>query len=267
MFNSLLITLREGLEAALIIGIILGYLSKINQKQLYKYIYIGIGLGVASSIFAAFLFERIAGGFEGRSEEIFEGIVMLVAVVILTTMIFWMNKQSTTIGAEVREKVEIAVGKRQALGLVALAFVSIFREGIEIVLFMNATIVNSSAESSLLGGILGLAIALLIAWIVFKTAVNINLKKFFQITGLFIIFISAGMLAGGIHELQEAGILPVFIEHVWDINDILDEKGILGSFLKAVFGYNANPSLLEVIAYLAYLIVAIKLFFTTKKSN
>jgi len=267
MLNSLLITLREGLEAALIIGIILGYLSKINQKQFYKYIFIGIGLGVASSILTAILFERIAGGFEGRAEEIFEGIVMLVAVVILTTMIFWMNKQSNTIGVDVREKVEIAVGKRQSLGLIALAFVSIFREGIEIVLFMNATVVNSSAESSLLGGILGLAIALIIAWIVFRTAVNINLKRFFQITGLFIIFISAGMLAGGIHELQEAGILPVFIEHVWDINGILDEEGILGSFLKAMFGYNANPSIAEVIAYLAYIVIALKLFFATKKSK
>ncbi|MDO8548856.1 MAG: FTR1 family protein, partial [Ignavibacteria bacterium] len=94
MFNSLLITLREGLEAALIIGIILGYLSKVNQKQLYTHIFIGTGLGIVASILAAFLFETFAGGFEGKAEEIFEGIVMLVAVVILTTMILWMNKQS-----------------------------------------------------------------------------------------------------------------------------------------------------------------------------
>ena len=267
MFSSLLITLREGLEAALIIGIILGYLSKVNQKQLYKHIFIGTGLGVASSILAAFIFEKLVGGFEGKAEQMFEGIVMLVAVVILTTMVLWMNKQSKNIGADIREKIDASVGKSQIWGLISLAFVSVFREGIEIVLFMNAAVVNSSTENSLIGGVLGLIIALITAWLVFRTTLNLNLKKFFQVTGIFIIFIAAGMLAGGIHELEEAGIIPIIIEHVWDINNILDEKGIVGSFLKAVFGYNGNPSITEVTAYIAYLVVSFKLFFTSKTKN
>ncbi|NJD01919.1 MAG: iron permease, partial [Ruminiclostridium sp.] len=136
MFSSLLITLREGLEAALIIGIILGYLSKVNQKQLYKHIFIGTGLGIIASILAAILFERFAGGFEGKAEQIFEGIVMLVAVIILTTMVLWMNKQSRIIGSDIRGKIDAAVGKSQAWGLISLAFVSVFREGIEVVLFI-----------------------------------------------------------------------------------------------------------------------------------
>ena len=262
MLSSLLITLREGLEAALTIGIILGYLSKVNQKQLYKHIFIGIGLGVLASIFAAVLFNIFTGGFEGKAEQIFEGTVLLFAVLILTTMVLWMNKQSKNIGSDIHEKIDAAVGKSQIWGLILLAFISIFREGIEIVLFMNAAVVNSSTENSLIGGVLGLIIALAIAWIIFKTTVTLNLKKFFQLTGAFIIFIAAGMLAGGIHEFEEAGIIPIIVEHVWDINGILNENGTVGSFLKAVFGYNGNPSIIEVIAYFTYLIVAVKLFFS-----
>lgn len=123
---------------------------------------------------------------------------------------------------------------------------------------MNAAVVNSSTENSLIGGVLGFIIALIVAWLVFRTTLNLNLKKFFQLTGAFIIFIAAGMLAGGIHELEEAGIIPIIIEHVWDINSILNDKGTVGSFLKAVFGYNGNPSITEVLAYFAYIAVTIK---------
>jgi len=267
MFSSLLITLREGLEAALIIGIILGYLSKVDQKQLYKHIFIGIGLGILASIFAAVMFSVFTGGFDGKAEQIFEGIVLLVAVCILTTMILWMNKQSKNLGSDIQMKIDAAVGKRQIWGLIALAFISVFREGIEIVLFMNAAIVNSSTENSLIGAVLGLIIALLIAWVIFKRTAKLNLKKFFQLTGALMIFIAAGMLAGGIHELQEAGIVPIIIEHVWDINGFIDENGPVGSFLKAVFGYNGNPSILEVLAYLTYLVVILKLFFTASPKN
>lgn len=260
MFNSLLITLREGLEEVLVIGIILGYLSKVNQKQFYKHIFVGTGLGVIASILAAILFENLAGGFEGKAEQVFEGIVMLIAVVILTSMVLWMNKQSKNIGLDIRGKIDDAVGKSQIWGLISLAFVSVFREGIEIVLFMNAAVINSSAENSLIGGVLGLITALILSWLIFRTSINLNLKKFFQLTGAFIVLIAAGMLAGGIHEFEEAGIIPIIIEHVWDFNSILNEKGTLGSFLKAVFGYNGNPSITEVLGYFAYLAITIKLY-------
>lgn len=266
MFSSLLITLREGLEAALIIGIILGYLSKVKQKQLYKHIFIGAGLGVLASIVAAVLFNVLAGGFEGKAEQIFEGTVLLVAVTILSTMLLWMNKQSKSIGSDIQTKIDIAVGKGHIWGLISIAFLSVFREGIEIVLFMNAIAVNVSPGNSLAGGVIGLVIALTIAWFVFKSTAKLNLKKFFKITGIFMIFIAAGMLAGSIHEFEEAGIIPILIEHVWDINSILDENGTAGSFLKAVFGYNGNPSLIEVIIYLTYLVVTLKTFSTANSS-
>ncbi len=267
MISSLLITLREGLEAALIIGIILGYLYKVGHKQLYKHIFVGTSLGVLASIFAAVMFNIFAGGFEGKAEEIFEGVVLLIAVIILTTMILWMNKQSKNFGSDIRLKIEAAIGKSQIWSLISLAFISVFREGIEIVLFMNAAVINSSAENSLIGGVLGLIIALIVAWIIFKTTARLNLKKFFQLTGVFIIFIAAGMLSSSIHEFEEAGILPIIIGQVWNINSFLDEKGTIGSFLKAVFGYNGNPSIVEVLAYFTYLAVTVKLFFTANPKN
>jgi len=262
MFSSLLITLREGLEAALVIGIILGYLTKVSKKQFYKHIFIGSGLAVMASIAAAYLFSVLADGFEGKAEQIFEGTVLFVAVILLTSMILWMNRQSKNLASDIHGEIDSVVGKNQIWGLISLAFISVFREGIEIVLFMNATLLNATKQNSLLGGILGLIIALIIAWIVLKTTANLNLKKFFQITGAFVILIAAGMLAGAVREFEEAGIVPIIIEHVWDINSILDENGTAGLFLKAIFGYNGNPSIVEVFAYFTYLIIAIKLFFT-----
>jgi high-affinity iron transporter len=264
MFNSLLITLREGLEAALIIGIILGYLAKVDQKQYYKHVFAGVGFGVISSVVAAILFQTFAGGFEGKAEQLFEGIVLLIAVFILTTMVLWMNRQSKSLGAEIRQKLDAAIGENHIWGLASLAFVSIFREGIEIVLFMNATVSNASAESSILGGVLGLVSAMIIAWFVFKSTNGLNLKTFFQITGAFIILISAGMLAAALRELGEAGVLPTFIEHLWNMNGLLNEESILGLFLKSIFGYNGDPSILEVFAYISYLAITMKLFFSAK---
>jgi len=252
---SLLIMLREGLEAALIVGIILGYLAKIRQRSLFKHVFGGVGAGILGSIITAFIFQFVAGGFEGKAEETFEGTIMLVAVAILTSMVIWMQKQSKAVKGEIVQKVDSAVSGEKVWGLFGLAFISVFREGVEVVLFLNALFLQQGSGGAILGSVLGLALALGIAYIVFKTTVNLDLRKFFIVTGSLLLLMAAGLLAHGIHELQEAGFIPIIIEHVWDINHIVNEKGTFGSLLKAVFGYNGNPSLIEVIAYLAYLTI------------
>lgn len=254
MTSSLLIMLREGLEAALIIGIILGYLSKTGQSRLNRYVYAGTGLGIIASVITAVMFQLLAGGFEGRAEEIFEGVIMLIAVAVLTSMILWMQNQGKSIKGEIQEKIEEAITERKLLGLISLAFLSVFREGVEVVLFLNALFLQQGSSGAIIGSITGLALALAIAYIVFRTTANVDLRRFFIGTGTFLLLMAAGLLAHGIHELQEAGILPVIVEHLWDINNIVNEKGTIGSFLKAVFGYNGNPSLIEACAYLTYLI-------------
>jgi len=266
--SSFVLLLREGLEAALIIGIILGYLGKTGKKQFNIYVYGGALAGVAGSIIAAFVFNSLVGGFEGRVEEIFEGVIMLFAVCVLTYMIFWMHRQSREIGREIKAKVDLAVNNNQVYGLFFLAFLSVFREGVEVVLFFQATMTTGDKLTSLIGGFLGLIGAILIAYIIFRTSINLDLKTFFKITGGILILISAGLFARGTHELQEAGVLPIIVEHLYDINGILNEKGVIGGFLKSMFGYNGNPSLLEVVFYWGYLLIIGKKFLQTyKKTN
>ncbi|MBW6470794.1 MAG: FTR1 family protein [Methanosarcinaceae archaeon] len=248
MIPSFMITFREGLEAFLIVGIILAYLAQTKRTELNKHVYAATGLAVLGSIGAALVFNSLAIEFAGKNEELFEGIVMLIAAAVLTSMIIWMARESKNISSSIRQKVD----SNHARGLFVLAFVSVFREGIETVLFLGAAAMNTEARTVLYGGVLGLATSIVVAYLVFKSSSRVNLKTFFKYTGIFLILFAAGLTAHGVHELQEAGVVPIIVEHVWDMNHLLDENGTVGSLLKSLFGYNGNPSLLEVFAYVGY---------------
>jgi len=254
MLSALLITFREGLEAALIIGIILAYLVSTGNRDRFKPIWIGTALAVVVSLVAGAVIYFSTGQLEGRGEEIFEGIATLTAAGVLTWMIFWMRKQAINIKGHLHAQIQSALGSGSTLGIFGIAFVAVVREGIETVLFLFAAVkVSESAIASVVGGILGLAIAVAVGYSIYKGTSRLNLGTFFKVTGLLLILFAAGLLAHSIHEFQEAGIIPVVIEHVWDINHVLPEASVIGRFLAAIFGYNANPSLLEVIAYSAFL--------------
>ncbi len=262
MLGSFLITLREGLEAALIIGIILAYLARTGNRQSFKPIWIGTSLAVLVSLIAGATFWRLAVEFSGRAEEIFEGIAMFLAVGILTWMIFWMRKQAINLKAHLHAQIQSVLTRGSSLGLVILAFVVVVREGIETVLFLFAA--TRVAESPVLftaGGFLGLIIAIVIGYSIYKGSSRLNLRTFFNITSMVLIAFAAGLLAYGIHEFIEAGIIPPLVEHIWDINHILPEKSTFGLFLKAIFGYNGNPALVEVIAYVVFLALALGFYF------
>jgi len=254
MLASLLITLREGLEAALIIGIIMAYLAKTGNRQSFKPVWLGTSLAVLASLIIGIVIYLLAGEFSGQAEEIFEGVAMFVATGVLTWMIFWMRKQAVDIKGHLHAQVQSVLTSGSSLGLVILAFVVVVREGIETVLFLFAA--TRVAESPLLftmGGFLGLAIAIIIGYSIYKGSSRLNLRTFFNVTSLVLIFFAAGLLAYGIHEFIEAGIIPPLVEPVWNINHILPEKSTFGLFLRAILGYNGNPSLVEVIAYPLYL--------------
>ncbi len=260
MISSFIIMFRETLEAALIIGILLSYLNKTGQSKYNPIIYLSTAAGIVMSIIGAYIFSAIAGGFEGRAEEIFEGMVMLVGAALLTTMILWMMKQQHS-AAEIEEKAERYLSKGKLLSLSLLVFVSVLREGIESVIFLGA--LNFSSGSSITGASLGIITAVILGFLIFVGSRKISLKFFFSATNILLILFAAGLVAHGIHELQEAFLLPVFIEHLWDINHLLHEKGTLGGIVKGLFGYNGNPSLIEVTAYSSYLILAV--FFWKRK--
>ena len=254
MVGALLITLREGLEAALIIGIIFAYLSSTGNRQGFKAVWIGTSLAIAVSVVAGAAVYFSAGRLEGQAEQVFEGIAMFTAAGVLTWMIFWMRKQAANIKGNLHARIETALDRGSGLGLLGLAFVAVVREGIETVLFLfAATRVAESVVLSIAGGILGLGIAAAIGYSIYRGSSKLNLRAFFNITGLLLILFAAGLLAHGIHEFHEAGIIPPVIADVWDVSRILPEQSLVGRFLTAVLGYNANPSLVEVLAYGGYL--------------
>ena len=255
MIAALLITLREGLESALIVGIVLGVLRKLGRMDRSKPVWIGVAAAVVASIVAGLALNALGVAFEGRGEEIFEGAAMLLAAGVLTWMIFWMQRQGRNVQAELESDVRQAVTVGSAWALFSLAFVAVLREGIETALFLTAAAFSATPVETLVGGALGLAIAVVLSWLMFAAGRRLDVRAFFRVTSILLILFAAGLLAHGVHELQEAALLPTFVEHVWDVNFILDENSTVGAFLQALFGYNGNPSLLEMISYVAYFVI------------
>lgn len=255
MLPSYVLALREGLEAALIIGIVLGALKKIGRAEYDRFVWYGAGLAVAVSLITALILYSVGASFQGTAEEVFEGLMMLMAAGVLTWMIFWMQRQAHNLKHELEAGVHRAASKNSQGALFALAFFAVVREGIELALFLTAASFSSDAWQVILGGLLGLGTAVVLGYMLFATTIRLNLQQFFNVTSILLIFFAAGLVAHGVHELIEAGWIPAGIEHVWDTNPILDEDSTLGQIMKALFGYNGNPALLEVIAYCTYLAI------------
>lgn len=267
MIPSFIITFRETLEAALIVGIILSYLVKTEQTKYSNVVYGGIISGIFSSSVVAFLFNGMAGGFDGRAEEIFEGITTLFGAVLLTTMIFWMMKQKH-IAKELETRVAQELNQARKFGLFLVVYIAILREGVETVIFLGASNLVTG-NTNLMVALAGILAAVMLGYAIFVSSLKIDLKKFFNITNLILIFFAAGLLAYGVHEFQEAAIIPTAVEHLWDVNPplnpdgsypVLHEKGHVGSILKGLFGYNGNHSLIEVMSYFFYLSIVLVLW-------
>ena len=256
MFPSFLLSLREGIEAALIIGILLGALKNFNRTHLSYVVWTGAGIAALLSLIVAFVLNAIGMSLEGTAEAIFEGTTMILAAALLTWMIFSMQNHAPFIKQNIEADVHRATrqkGGGRALFLVA--FLAVMREGIELALFITAVNLTASPSQTLTGTVLGLATSVVLGWLLFASTIRLDLRRFFQVTSFLLILFAAGLLAYGVHEFNEVGIIPPVIEQVWDINFLLDEKSVLGQLLTSLFGYNGNPSLTEVIAYVGYFVV------------
>ncbi|MHB8133069.1 MAG: FTR1 family iron permease [Anaerolineaceae bacterium] len=255
MFASFLLALREGIEAALIVGIVFGILKKMDKPHLKGMVWRGVAAAVALSILSAVILNIIGAEFEGKGEQIFEGFAMLLAAALLTWAIFWMRHQSINMQKDLEQDVRVAANSSSGGVLFALVFLAVAREGLELAIFLLASRLTSSAFLTYLGAGIGLGFAAGLGWLLFNTTRKLNLKQFFQITNLLLILFAAGMVGYGVHEFNEAGWIPAIIEHVYDINFVLNENSTIGQLVKALFGYNGNPSLSELIAYIGYLLV------------
>ena len=320
MISSFLILLREGVEAALIVAIVLGYLNRKAVGQGKGYVWSGVGLAVLASLVTAAVFHWAIGGFSGRAEEAFEGMLMIAACGVVIYMVTWTARASRDIKSTVTKRLDAALGRGQLWSVMMLVFFAVWREGVETVLFM-AALPSVKGIGAMIGAALGLATAVAVGAAYLKAAEKLNLRRFFQVTAILLILMAAGLGAHGVHELQEAGAVPIVVEHVFDVNPAisyipgpsvggdsrrlaelrpelamkcgnsgefssksvkpyqeavdagflsvtspvalaLHERGAIGSLAKAMFGYNGNPSLIELVIYVLLLAGSIVLFWS-----
>ena len=252
MVAGYLLGLREGLEAALILGVTFGVLQRMRRSELAPSAWLGVAVAVIASIVAAAILFSVGARLEGRAEEIFEGLTMLLAAGILTWMILWMGVQGRQVQLSLQREVEAAALRRQAGAIFLVAFVAVVREGIETALFLSAAAFQDAQSAVVLGGLAGIATACALGWGLYRATIRLNVRRFFQVTGLLLILFAAGLFAHAVHEFVEAGLLPALIDPVWNTSAYLSETSVAGTILRTLFGYNADPNLLEVLAYFSY---------------
>ena len=259
MGAAFIIALREGIEAALIVSIVLAYLNQLGRSDRSHLVWWGTGLAVALSAILGTIIFSVGAEFEGTAEEVFEGLVTLTAVGVLTWMIFWMRRQGARLKSELQQKVDTAL-TAGGLALAAIAFFAVLREGVETALFLFAAAEGTAVEgggvtAQLLGALLGLGLAVVLGVLLYRGGIRMNLRTFFKVTGVILVVVAGGLFAYSVHELQEAGWLPFLESPAFDLSATLPDDEGIGAVLRGLVGYNADPGVLEVVAWAAYLVV------------
>jgi high-affinity iron transporter len=245
---------REGLEAALIVAILLGYLRRIGQGRQARGVWLGVGLAVALTLGFALALQAAGASFDYPAKGIYEGVTSLLAVAMLTGMIFWMTRQARHLKGDLERGVDSALVGGGALALFSLAFFSVAREGLETGLFLSAAAFASSGAAIVIGGLVGLAAAIVSGWLIYRAGVRLNLRLFFRATSILLIIFGAAILRYAVHEFEEVGLLPALVERVWNTGGVLPDGDGLGAVLGALVGYTSKPSLMQLLAYGGYLV-------------
>jgi high-affinity iron transporter len=260
--SGLLTGLREGVEAALIVAIILAYLAKTGNGQHAGRIWLGAGAAIVLSLAVGVGLFATVGGLQEPYEQIFEGITMLIAAGVVTWMLFWMRRQAANVRGQLQAAVDRALTEGSLWALTFLAFTAVIREGIETALFLVGQVnsADEAAPSVLLGALVGLAIAIGIGYVFYQGSRRINLAAFFRWTGVGLIFIAAGLLSSAVHEFVEVGIITIGTQTAFDISGILSHEEGIGQFLRVLFGYSSTPEVITVVVWATYVVVALALF-------
>ena len=247
--------LREGVEAALVVAILLAYLNRLGVKSHIRWVWIGTISAAFLSLIIGVVIYNTVGALEGRAEELTEGIIAFAAAALLTWMIFWMGKNARQLRGKLEAEAASAVEVGGVGALAAVAFVAVMREGLESALFMISTTVGETASGlEVLGGTLGLLAAIGVGYLVYRGGSRINLRLFFRATGFLIILFAAGLVSKGVHEFQEVGVLPIIIEPLYEVPFGDPDISTVARFAKTMFGWSPGPSLLMVISYWSYLV-------------
>ncbi len=263
MAAAFFIGLREGLEAALIVGIICAYVVKVGRRDVLPWILLGVALAIGLSLSIGVTVVATIGRLPFQLQATLEGIAAVAAVVVVTWMLFWMRRQGRALKGELENSVSLALAAGTAGALVGIAFLAVIREGLETTLFFLAVLGSQSGDvaGAVAGGLAGLAVAVAVGWAIFVAGRRINLGRFFTLTGVVLIFVAAGLIVYAIAEFTEAGFLPVQ-PPLFDLTGVLPQTSPLGSVLTGLFGYRAAPSALQVTAYLLYLVPVLLIYVT-----
>ncbi|HHQ6569262.1 TPA: iron uptake transporter permease EfeU [Serratia fonticola] len=269
MFVPFLIMFREGLEAALIVSLIASYLKRTQRGQWLGVVWIGVIVAVALCLALGIFINETTGEFPQKQQELFEGLVAVVAVCILTYMVFWMRKVSRSVKVHLEGAIDNALnsGKRQGWALVAMVFFAVAREGLESVFFLLAAFQQDVGIAAPIGAMLGLACAIVVGMLIYWGGIKLHLAKFFKWTSLFILFVAAGLAAGAIRAFHEAGLWNHFQDIAFDLSNQLSTHSLLGTLLEGMFGYQEAPSVSEVAVYFLYLIPALIFFFLPQRTE
>lgn len=260
MLQTFLTGLREGLEASLVIGILVAYLVKAGRRDRLSAIAMGVGLAVGLSLAIGAILTFTSQSMTFEAKETFGGVMSIFAVALVTSMVFWMKRQSHKMKGELHAKLDHAL----QLGwwsVAVMAFITVGREGLETALFLWPTIrATGSGAGPTLGAFLGIAIAVAAGWMVYRKSIHLNLAKFFRYTGIALIVIAAGVLAYGLHDLQEAGVLPGLNSLAFDVSRQIPPSSWYGTLLKGTINFSPQTTWLQLIAYLGYLVPVMWLF-------
>ena len=267
MFAQFLLVFREALEAALIIAMILAYLARTKRKSLIRYAWYGVYLAVAASFALGIFVWFIYGGLSGPSKALFEGVAALIAVFVLSYMIYWMAGKGKELRKEVERRVKALVTRGATLALASFSFIVVFREGLETVLFLTPFLLDD-ATGTLVGGFLGLVTALVLAYAIFVVGMKINIRRFFYFTSILLVLLAGGLAGYGVHELvgysKDTGIeLGWLGEYAFDLGipseSPFHHKGMIGSVFAVMFGYTVKAEWIRVVVHLAYLAIVLPL--------
>jgi high-affinity iron transporter len=262
VFSNYLIGLREGLEASLVVCILIAYLVKTDRRDALRPIWIGIVVAVLIAMGFGCALEFGSQEMTFQAQEALGGSLSILAVGLVTWMVFWMRRTARHLKAELHGKLDAALAMGTG-ALVATAFLAVGREGLETALFVWASVhaASDGTPRPLVGVGLGLATAVLLGWLFYRGALKINLAKFFTWTGAMLVVVAAGVLAYGFHDLQEADWVPGLTKLAFDISDTIPPDSWYGTLLKGVFNFQPDPTVLQITVWLLYLVPTLALFF------
>ncbi|PRY46659.1 iron uptake transporter permease EfeU [Umezawaea tangerina] len=261
LVNNGLIGLREGLEAALVVSILVAFLVRTDRRSSLPFVWLGVGVAVLLSVGFGALITFTTSTMSFQQQEAFGGGMSILAVVFVTGMIFWMRKAARTIAAELRGKMAKAL-EIGPWAVAVVAFISVGREGLETAVFFYSSVQSAGVGTTepLIGFLVGIAVAIALAWLLYAGAIRFDLGKFFTWTGALLVFVAAGVLAYGLHDLQEAAILPGLDTLAFDLSETVPEASWYGALLKGIFNYSQRTTVLQATAWVAYVAVVLPLF-------